>query len=135
MIGKKNVLCVLIVCTISILMSNDGYAERRYKPGERLEIYKKEGKNLYRFWGLDYCLGYSKKIPGNTMVANLLNEQEAILRNVGGEEALAELRDYIDKNVEVEFKDLYFCIRMVYDSKEYEDKVEQVMKKYCKECE
>ncbi|MGX3044700.1 hypothetical protein [Helicobacter sp. T3_23-1056] len=135
MTKKLVALCALIVCTISIVMSNDGYALRRYKPGEQLEIYKKEGKKFYRFWGLDYCLGYSKKIPGNTMVANLLREQEAILRNVGGEEALTELKDYIDKNVDVGFKDLYFCIGMVYDSKEYQDKVEQVMKKYCKECE
>ena len=130
MIGKKIVLYVLIVC-VGIICAHD--AVFFYDASQRFEIYKKEGKKLYSFWGLDYCLGYSKKIPGNTMVANLLNEQEAILRNVGGEEALTELRDYIDKNVE--FKDLYFCIGMVYDSKEYQDKVEQVMKKYCKECE
>lgn len=54
-------LYTLIICTISILISNDGYPMRRYKPGEQLEIYKKEGKRLYRFWGLDYCLGHSKK--------------------------------------------------------------------------
>lgn len=67
------------------------------------------------------------------MEANFIREREAILRNVGGEEALAELKDYIDKNVK--FKELYFCLGIVYDSKEYEDKVGQVMKKYCKECE
>lgn len=130
---KKFMLYTLIICTISILISNDGYPMRRYKPGEQLEIYKKEGKRLYRFWGLDYCLGHSKKLQGNTMEANFIREREAILQNVGGEEALAELKDYIDKNVK--FKELYFCLGVVYDSKEYEDKVGQVMKKYCKECE
>ncbi|MGX3046122.1 hypothetical protein [Helicobacter sp. T3_23-1056] len=130
MIKKLVALCALIVCA-SIIYAHDYVAF--YNANEYPEIYKKQGKKFYRFWGLDYCLGYSKKIPGNTMIANRLREQEAILRNVGGKEALAELRDYIDKNVR--FKDLYFCIGMVYDSKEYQDKVEQVMKKYCKECE
>ena len=132
MIKKLVALCALIVC-MSIIYAHDYVA--LYDASEHFEIYKKEGKKFYRFLGFDYCLGYSKKLPANTMEANHIREQEAILRKGGGEEALAELRDYIDKNVEVEFKDLYFCIRMVYYSKEYEDKVEQVMKKYCKECE
>ncbi|MGX2973234.1 hypothetical protein [Helicobacter sp. T3_23-1059] len=127
---KLVALCALIVC-VSIIYAHDYVAF--YDDSEYLEIYKKEGKNLYRFWGLDYCLGYSKKIPGNTMVANLLNEQEAILRNVGGKEAFAELKDYIDKYT-YGHTGLYLCLEM-YDSPKYNAEIERIMKKYCKECE
>ena len=126
---KLVALCALIVC-VSIIYAHDYVAF--YDDSEYLEIYKKEGKNLYRFWGLDYCLGYSKKLQGNTMEANHIREQEAILRKGGGEEALAELKDYIDKNVK--FKNLYFCIGMVYDSPQYQAEIERIIKKYCKEC-
>lgn len=49
---KKFMLYTLIICTISILISNDGYPMRRYKLGEQLEIYKKEGKSFIDFGGL-----------------------------------------------------------------------------------
>ena len=131
--NKKIVLCVSIACMVNILMATEGYRMLIYKQGEELEIYKKEGKKYYKFWGLDYCLGYSKKLRSYTLEARRIDEQNALLRNVVGEEAFEELKNYIDKNVK--FKNLYFCISMVYDSKEYEDEIKRIVKKYCKDCE
>ena len=130
-IMKKLVaLCALIVC-MSIIYAHDYVA--LYDASEHFEIYKKEGKKFYRFWGMDYCLKYSKKLPANTMEANHIREEEAILRKGGGEEAFAELKDYIDKYT-YGHTILYLCLEM-YDSPKYNAEIERIMKKYCKECE
>ena len=82
---------------------------------------------------MDYCLKYSKKLPANTMEANHIREEEAILRKGGGEEAFAELKDYIDKYT-YGHTELYLCLEM-YDSPKYNAEIERIMKKYCKECD
>lgn len=131
MIKKLVALCALIVC-VSIIYAHD-YVASFYNASDSLEIYKKEGKKFYKYWGMDYCLKYSKKLQANTIEANHINEREAILRNVGGEEAFAELKDYIDKYT-YGYTRLFLCLEM-YDSPKYNAEVERIIKKYCKECE
>ncbi|WP_155243506.1 hypothetical protein [Helicobacter bilis] len=51
---------------------------------------------------------------------------------VGGKQALAELKQFVERRKKN--SSLTNCLEL-YDSKEYQAEVERIVKKYCKDCE
>ena len=99
--------------------------------------------------GLSYCMGIGDKSEIERELYNLsLDPTNHKVRIMDSNAAFKELQAYIDKEREfyeiskdaatLSYKDFKGCIRMFYYGagygSNYNFKVEQIVKKYCKEC-
>lgn len=113
--------------------------------------FKQNPIKYYKRWSLAYCLGYTSKedivVKSGCTSKGLPKEINnfAHIDNMVeffSNEAIGELKAYIDR-----YFDRYFdihkmeqkgsvnmCFDWIYDSKEYQDEVVRIVKKYCKHC-
>ena len=109
--------------------------------------FKQNPVKYYKRWALAYCLGYvsnedmivksgcvSKGLPKE--VKNLSHIDNMV--KIFGIEAIGELKAYMDKFLyihKIEQKgSVNACFDWIYDSKEYQNEIERIVKKYCKDC-
>ncbi len=104
--------------------------EENYTQEVKERYYRQEARKYYKAWGFDYCLNYTKELPSNHGNRSDSYARELVLE-VGGKQALTELKKFIEPRKKV--SDLTSCLEL-YDSKEYQDEVERIVKKYCKDC-
>lgn len=95
------------------------------------EYYKQNARYLYKIWGFDYCLNYTKNMSFNALEKQWVKEKQSILESTS-KESLEELKHFIDR-YRAKHNLLVICLNL-YDSKEYQDEVERIVKKYCKDC-
>ena len=94
--------------------------------------YQQDARKYYKVWGFDYCLGYTKGLPNNSANRSDAYARDLVLE-VGGKQALAELKKFVEHRKKYSTS-LTNCLKL-YDSKEYQNEVERIVKKYCKDCE
>lgn len=109
--------------------------------------FKQNPIKYYKRWSLAYCLGYvssedmivksgcgSKGLPKE--IQNLSHIDNMV--KIFGNEVINELKAYVDKFLyihKIEQKgSVNMCFDWIYDSKEYQDEVVRIVKKYCKHC-
>lgn len=120
----RNILkmCLLIAIMFCNLFAGGPEVHINYK-----EYCKQNARHLYRVWGFD-CLNYTKSMPFDTSwkqwVKNILK--------FASKESLEELKHFIDR-YRAKQNLLVICLEL-YDSKEYQDEVERILRKYCKDC-
>ena len=95
------------------------------------EYYKQNARYLYKIWGFDYCLNYTKNMSFNALEKQWVKEKQSILESTS-KESLEELKHFIDR-YRAKHNLLVICLKL-YDSKEYQNEVERIVKKYCKDC-
>ena len=109
--------------------------------------FKQNPVKYYKRWSLAYCLGYvssedmivksgcgSKGLPKE--IQNLSHIDNMV--KIFGNEAISELKAYLDEYLYIhkikQKGSVNACFDWIYDSKEYQDEVERIVKKYCKDC-
>lgn len=88
---------------------------------------------ILRDWGLQYCLQYDKE----NLFIQILEDRPFEMRKDVSQGRL-DVKDYLDDELKY-YKALNsyrfnFCLRL-YNSKEYQQEMERIVKKYCKDCE
>ena len=111
--------------TLTKLLIDENYTQEIKE-----QYYRQDARKHYKMWGFDYCLGYTKGLPNNNANRSDAYARELVLE-VGGKQALAELKKFVEHRKK--YSSLTNCLNL-YDSKEYQDEVERIVKKYCKDC-
>ncbi|GAB0174118.1 hypothetical protein NHP164001_21460 [Helicobacter trogontum] len=104
--------------------------EENYTQEVKERYYRQEARKYYKVWGFDYCLNYTKGLSNNHANRSDSYARELVLE-VGGKQAVAKLKKFIEPRKKD--SSLTYCLEL-YESKEYQDEVERIVKKYCKEC-
>lgn len=97
---------------------------------EGKEMFKLFARQDYKIWGLDYCANYSRDLNVESEGKKDIDSLKERLK-WGGKRPLKELQNYIDKHHKI--RSLLSCFAM-YDSPNYHNEVERIVKKYCKDC-
>ena len=97
---------------------------------EGKEMFKLFARQDYKIYGLDYCSSYSRDLNAQSEVKKDIDSLKERLK-WGGKRPLKELQNYIDKHHKI--RSLLSCFAM-YDSQNYQNEVERIVKKYCKDC-
>lgn len=116
-------MCLLIAVISCNLFAGGPEVHINYK-----EYYKQNARYLYRVWGFDYCLNYTKNMPFDTPEKQWIRKSHKFT----SKESLEELKHFIDR-YRAKHNLLVICLEL-YDSKEYQDEIERIVKKYCKDC-
>ena len=105
--------------------------------------FKQNPMKYYKRWSLAYCLGYVSNediIVGSGCTSKGLPKEIKNLSHIDnmvrifGNEAIDELKAYMDRylyNHKIEQKgSVNMCFDWVYDSEEYQDEIDRIVKKY-----
>mgnify|MGYP003370467778 CR=1 FL=1 len=109
--------------------------------------FKQNPIKYYKRRSLAYCLGYTSKedivVKSGCTSKGLPKEIKnfAHIDNMVeffSNEAIGELKAYIDRYFDIHKMEqkgsVNMCFDWIYDSKEYQDEVVRIVKKYCKHC-
>ena len=116
---------------------------RSTQQGEAKYKFKQNPMKYYKRWSLAYCLGYvsnedmivksgctSKGLPKE--IKNLSHIDNMV--RIFGNEAIDELKAYMDRYLyyqKIKQKgSVNMCFDWIYDSKEYQDEIDRIVKKY-----
>ncbi|RDU60233.1 hypothetical protein [Helicobacter sp. MIT 14-3879] len=100
------------------------------------KIFQESARKNYKLVGIDYCLKYyelSSRYHADALI------REVILKRGGGKEGIEEIKNFVEKIEKQKEEKNYHITRLesclnLYDSKEYQDEVKRIVKKYCKDC-